>query len=74
MKRTVCVVLAAVFMCLSMGCKHSGSTIGQARQQLRYFKDSRTDICFALTWGGSDQGGPGLATVPCEKVATFLEN
>ncbi|MCX6778631.1 MAG: hypothetical protein NTU97_00150 [Candidatus Magasanikbacteria bacterium] len=73
MKRTICVALAAVFMCLSMGCEDSGSTISKARQELRYFRDARTDLCFAYTWGGDDYGGPGLATVPCEKVATFLE-
>ncbi len=44
----------------------------QANQNLRYFRDDRTDTCFALTWVGAGSGGPGLATVDCTKVGKYL--
>lgn len=40
-----------------------------AQNGLMYIKDPRANICFAFTWGGSAaDGGPVLATVPCESI------
>lgn len=38
-----------------------------------YFIDRRTDLCFAYMWGGDYHGGPALSNVPCEKVQKFLK-
>ena len=46
--------------------------IAEARKSLVYFRDDGTGICFALMWGGMGNGGPGLATVDCEKVQEKL--
>lgn len=40
-------------------------------QEVQYFKDPRTNLCFAYIWEGHGEGyeygygGPGLAHVPC---------
>ncbi len=39
---------------------------------LHYFKDSRTSLCFAYTWGGDSHGGPALTSVPCEAIPKNL--
>ncbi len=39
---------------------------------IAYIKDPRTNLCFAYRWGGQDQGGPSLATVPCEVIPPQL--
>ena len=42
--------------------------------QMLYFRDSRTQLCFAYFWenrhrqASYDQGGPALAQVPCGSV------
>lgn len=37
-----------------------------------YFKDPRTNICFAYVWTGASNGGGSLSTVNCESVSRFL--
>lgn len=37
-----------------------------------YFKDTRTNICFAYLMGGPGTDGNALATVPCESVPPAL--
>jgi hypothetical protein len=39
---------------------------------IQYIKDLRTGLCFAYFWGGVDNGGPALATVPCEAIPPKL--
>lgn len=39
---------------------------------IQYIKDTRTHLCFAYYWGGEANGGPALATVPCEVVPLHL--
>ena len=77
----VCVIL---LICLC-GCSPENSSVEQAKiktyQQnaltevvsgIQYVKDPRTGLCFAYYWGGMAQGGPALASVPCESVPTNL--
>ncbi len=39
-----------------------------------YMQDPRLDppTCFAYYWGGAGNGGPALATVPCEHIPREL--
>ncbi|MFH1325842.1 MAG: hypothetical protein ABIH48_00025 [Candidatus Falkowbacteria bacterium] len=39
---------------------------------IQYIKDSRTGLCFAYCWVGMANGGPALATVPCDSVPPEL--
>lgn len=42
--------------------------------RLKYVRDPRTGICFAYMWEGChNQGGPALATVPCDKVEHLMK-
>ncbi|MDP3769705.1 MAG: hypothetical protein U1A23_04915 [Candidatus Sungbacteria bacterium] len=43
-------------------------------RSIQYVKDARTDwpLCFAYYWGGGYDGGPALATVPCEAIPSHL--
>jgi hypothetical protein len=43
-------------------------------QNMFYFRDPRTNLCFAYMRSEDDHGGPGMASVPCETVAPFLLN
>jgi hypothetical protein len=39
---------------------------------IQYIKDTRTNFCFAYYWGGAANGGPALATVPCDAIPSEL--
>jgi hypothetical protein len=41
--------------------------------EISYFKDSRTNLCFAFYATGY-QGGPTMATVPCDALSTVVVN
>lgn len=71
-------VLIALLVILS-GCEpeppENGSNLTE--DQIHYFRDPRVDVCYAYIYdkrstGQFAVGGPGLATVPCEKVGKFL--
>lgn len=38
-------------------------------ESLNYWVDTSTGICYARLWSGMANGGPALATVPCEKLS-----
>ena len=40
--------------------------------EMLYFKDPRTQICYSYLWLGSGHGGPALTAVPCEQVPPEL--
>jgi hypothetical protein len=40
--------------------------------KIQYIKDPRTGLCFAYFWKGAVDGGPALATVPCEAIPPDL--
>ena len=42
--------------------------------KLQYFKDPRTNLCFAYIWEGDYRGGLGLATVSCDRIPLNLLN
>ncbi len=77
---TVCVVLAL----FTIGCEKSEAVRAQEWNQrmqvivndvvsrIQYIKDTRTGQCFAYYWGGLGDGGPALATVPCEAIPSQL--
>jgi len=43
-------------------------------QRLVYFRDHRTNLCFAYMGNNDYHGGPGMASVPCETVDQYLLN
>lgn len=48
---------------------------GQANrivQGIQYIKDERTSVCFAYYFAHYTDGGPALATVPCEAIPPRL--
>lgn len=73
-----------LFILLLVGCvQHSSAEELREAQtesynratRLSYFKDPRTNLCFAYGWGGSYQGGPILTNVPCtNEVNSLLKN
>lgn len=57
----------------------SDREIREVVNSLVYFKDHRTNICFAWTfvrrgYGNASVGGPAMATVDCSMVADRLMN
>ena len=52
--------------------KQNLSEIKRVKENIIYFKDEKTGICFAYVWIGSEHGGPALTVVPEEKVKDFL--
>ena len=80
----VCVVILAFF---ATGCEKSETIRAQKESSrvqrlqananevvgsIQYIKDTRTGLCFAYYWGGKSNGGPSLATVPCEAIPPQL--
>lgn len=68
---------------LGMGCQNDQSKKEEQTRllqlsadeivgKLHYIKDPRTGLCFAYYWGGTANGGPALANVPCEAIPTNL--
>ena len=58
---------------LSSYPREQKQSVANLISRIVYFRDSKTDICFAYYWGRDMNGttavgGPALATVPCEKV------
>lgn len=52
--------------------KSKQNDVNEVMEHLQYMKDTRTGICFAYYWGGAGNGGPALATVPCEAVPSGM--
>lgn len=86
MRKMLAVVCVAIFT-FFVGCEESQEEhirwenikktyrLNQASDMIHeivYIKDSRTGLCFAYGWGGSANGGPALATVPCDAVPPEL--
>jgi hypothetical protein len=46
--------------------------INNIANNLVYFTDDRTDLCFAYTWQGMASGGPGITAVPCASIPPEL--
>ena len=81
-------ILAVCVVALTLGCKNSETVRTQEENQrvqrrqananevvdsIQYIKDTRTGLCFAYYWGGTViDGGPALATVPCEAIPPQL--
>ncbi len=88
MDKRVCRWLSPVIVALLSltGCQkegHRGSPVTMSRNALQeqanevigsiqYMKDCRTNLCFAYRWGAHSNGGPSLATVPCEAIPPRL--
>jgi len=77
MKTYICIILASIGL---ISC--TPSTEGNRRRniidvtkiknEMIYFKDERTGLCFAYYSDGSANGGPALTVVPEAKVKDFL--
>ncbi len=67
----------AFILCLlvSAACDSRVEKARDISDELVYFKDHRTDLCFAY-WsnGGSDRRDGMMTVVPCEQVAHLLVN
>lgn len=63
--------LTLVFMMFMLACEAKLSPEGSVwvEDQLYYFEDCRTNVCFAV-W--SAMAGPTIATVPCGNVSEYL--
>ncbi len=44
----------------------------QAMKHLVYTRDTKTGLCFAVTWVGSNRGGPAMTNVPCDVLVRTL--
>ncbi len=79
-------LLAVITVCALVGCgwEEDAQEQKRARQEwelangikivrgIQYIKDPRTNLCFASNWGGMANGGPVLATVPCEAIPSEI--
>ena len=83
MRRALFALLLGVVSCdLPSGQEQNEiATTGELAKlpPLRYFRDPRTDLCFAYFFqrqggGTTAVGGPALASVPCDKVEHVLVN
>ena len=82
MKRTIAFVSIVILTLFYVGCSNqyerNQRALYKAKQlqyvlhSIDYIKDTRTGFCFAYHWGGSGNGGPALATVPCETIPLEL--
>lgn len=87
MKRAVVIVSLLVSTLISTGCmsreEHARAEADHRAQYMlnqaknivlgiQYIKDPRTNLCFAYYWGGLSDGGPALATVPCETASNYV--
>ena len=83
MKKMLAVMCIGILALLTTGCEKSEAVRAQEENQrvqrlqakanevvdsIQYIKDTRTGLCFAYYWGGAGNGGPALATVPCEAI------
>jgi hypothetical protein len=68
----VSILTVALVICVGMifGCQSKESKAGNFKEQLFYFKDHQTGLCFAAASAGY-QGA--MATVPCDKVEHLLK-
>ncbi len=44
----------------------------QVVSEIQYMKDPRTGVCFAYYYWEGYNGGPALATVPCDSIPSDL--
>lgn len=87
MKQILVMMFVAVLAFLTTGCEKQGAAKAREEAQrmqrlqenanevvvnIQYIKDPRTGLCFAYYWGGAANGGPALATVPCEAIPPHL--
>ncbi len=50
-------------------------TTEQNLKLIHYYRDARTNLCFANGWGGGYQGGPWATNVPCSpEVMSLVEH
>ena len=55
-------------------CTSPAEKTREIHDELVYFKDHRTDVCFAFWMSSDDSRTSVMASVPCEKVAHMLTN
>ena len=87
MERILVVMCVGVLALFVVGCAKSEEVRAQKENKrvqrlqananevvgsIQYIKDTRTGLCFAYYWGGMGNGGPALATVPCEAISPKL--
>lgn len=70
MKSIAIIVLSIVLA----ACTTPAERTREIHDELVYFKDHRTDLCFAFWMSEGDSRNSVMASVPCEKVAHMLTN
>lgn len=70
-------ILGVVIVTLTSCDVHNSDKIDIDTDAIKYVKDSRTGLCFALTASrksfDANATGLGLTCVPCEKVKHLIE-
>ncbi len=68
--RTLLILIACLLLasCQTDNTKPSEAGLNDVVEKIRYVKDSRTGLCFAVVMGfnGHLSSIPSIATVPCE--------
>ncbi len=88
--RNLCIVLICLILLSGMGfliSKIPDKAVATEQEQtaavrdavdvvskIVYVEDKKASICYAYPWGGTADGCPSLAAVPCEKVKDLLKN
>lgn len=87
MKQILVVMCVVLLVLLITGCgnpkviraqkeaqevKYRQNKVNEVVCNIQYIKDPRTGLCFAYYWGGMANGGPALATVPCDSIPPHL--
>lgn len=79
--KTLSSILIGIILLAATSCDVNPSKISQKdaedfAEQITYFKDNRTGLCFAIIatrkTASTDQNGIGLTMVPCESVQAYL--
>jgi hypothetical protein len=71
-------LLLLIYLIILSSCSvNTSSNIDVKGKDLKYFKDTRTNLCYAIVAsrksGSFDTTGLGVTCVPCEKVKHLIK-
>ena len=72
--KTIILLLTIIFTISLFSCKQN--LIKDDLDRIRYFKDNRTNLCFAtvVDYTDSNPANACITYVPCESVQIYLNN